>query len=122
MPTLQEELTLLQDATKKATALEVRCRDQFISSRTKHEQIVASMAEGITQVDPRLIEHIKIPKQITCEAMFPSLYADVFDKSKYDAELAAFHALQREFGLVLKNIVTEARKAMEEYVNDGDKS
>lgn len=118
MATLSEEMALLESLEAKARAKEAAKRDEFIRARTMWENAIDSFREGVKEADPELMELIQLPEEITCQALFPSLYEDSFSLEKFLKEKEAFDEIRLAVGRILKTLVTEALAAVEEYLND----
>lgn len=92
-------------------------KSKLISERAVREKEVDEMFSRLKKVDKQLLAHIDHYDigTATCKDVFPSLYAETFDKEaslRYDEEHGKFLSFISEIDKVRERLIKEAEEAL----------
>ena len=87
---------------------------QFIETRLLICQWVEKLMENVSQIDPKLLTNLDVPKGKTAQELLPSLFVTPFDFEQYEKEAAVLNAFQSRLDALADWLNAEALKCLSE--------
>ena len=90
-------------------------KEQRIERRVLAEREFKIFSGNIQLIDPKLLEGIDIPEDLSAKGLLPSLYEERPDPEKYKEEYALAVSLFEKITEVKARLMAEAEKEAESY-------